>query len=220
MKKYLISILILIIITLLVLIFFKYNKCQKNSYNIDPNTNTINVQYPSTEYEKLNKEIKLYLDKQIYEFEKITLDKNKTNYYLIINHKEYNYKNYISYIFFLETYTRGVHPIHLIWTINYDTENNKIITIQDIVAKNPNIVNQLSTYSYDFLSKNKLFQNETVKEMLQDGTTPIEDNFKHFLLSKEGLIIYFERYQIAPYYYGDYYIKIPYNKLDLNIKNL
>ena len=52
--------------------------------------------------------------------------------------------------------------------------------------------------------------------MLKEGTLPTTDNFKNILFTDKGLIIYFERYQIAPYYYGDYNIIAPYE--DLNIK--
>ena len=59
--------------------------------------------------------------------------------------------------------------------------------------------------------------NSDVKEMLMDGTSPKTDNFKKIALTDEGIIIFFERYQIAPYYFGDYNILISYSKLNLNI---
>ena len=52
--------------------------------------------------------------------------------------------------------------------------------------------------------------------MLKEGTQPLTNNYKNILFTNEGLIIYFERYQIAPYYYGDYKITIPYKYLNLN----
>ena len=50
-----------------------------------------------------------------------------------------------------------------------------------------------------------------------DGTTPNKKNFTKLIFSNKGLILYFERYQIAPYYLGEYNITIPYNNLNINI---
>ena len=51
--------------------------------------------------------------------------------------------------------------------------------------------------------------------MLKEGTLPILNNYKNILFSDKGLIIYFERYQIAPYYFGDYSITVPYKLLNI-----
>ena len=45
--------------------------------------------------------------------------------------------------------------------------------------------------------------------MLKDGTAPTIDNFKNIVFSNNGLIIYFERYQIAPYYFGEIALTYP-----------
>lgn len=216
MKKY-ISFLIFIILTFIIMIFIFYFEKNKMYNNIKIDYNSIKVFYPSTSYEKLNKKIRKNIDAQLLEFKNITLSDYKTNYYLIINYKEYKYKNIISYIFFSESYIGGAHPIHLLWTINYDTNMNDFITIENLTKKNKNILNDLSEYSYDFISKKKEFKRENILEMLKDGTRPLESNFKNILFSRDGLILYFERYQIAPYYYGDYNILIPYGDICLNI---
>lgn len=216
MKKY-IFFLIFIILIFIAMIFQFYFEKNKIYNDISIDYNSIKIFYPSTSYEKLNKKIRKNIDSQLLEFKNITLSDYKTNYYLIINYKEYKYKNIISYIFFSESYTGGAHPIHLLWTINYDTNMNDFITIENLTKKNKNILNDLSEYSYDFISKKKEFKRENILEMLKDGTRPLESNFKNILFSQDGLILYFERYQIAPYYYGDYNLLIPYSEIDLNI---
>ena len=80
-----------------------------------------------------------------------------------------------------------------------------------------NLLIKLSNISREELLRNKVLSNSDVKEMLMDGTSPKTDNFKRLALTDEGIIIFFERYQIAPYYFGDYNILIPYSKLNLNI---
>lgn len=213
MKKYLIIIFLVILLSTITYLIIK-NK--RNKYNINHNDNNITINYPSTNYLKVNTIIKEYLDTNINSFKNITLDKAKTTYYLIINYKEYHYQNLISYIFFSESFTGGAHPIHLIKSFVYNIDTNSFITINTLIKSNPNILNKLSDYTYHTLSNKKIFQNQVVNNMLKEGTLPTTDNFKNILFTDKGLIIYFERYQIAPYYYGDYNIIVPYE--DLNIK--
>ena len=215
MKKNLIIIFLVILLSTITYLIIK-NK--RNKYNINHNDNNITINYPSTNYLKVNTIIKEYLDTSINNFKNITLDKTKTTYYLIINYKEYHYQNLISYIFFSESFTGGAHPIHLIKSFIYNIDTNSFITINTLIKNNSNILKELSNYTYKTLSNKKIFQNQVVNNMLKEGTLPTTDNFKNILFTDKGLIIYFERYQIAPYYYGDYNITIPYK--DLNLKKV
>lgn len=216
---YILFIIIILFATILVLIainhFLSYNK-QKIEI-IDPNVNTMKIVYPSTDFKKLNKEIKNFINGEIEDFEKITLNSNKTTYYLIINYQGFYKSSFISYVFFTESYTQGAHPIHLIHTICYDKENDKFITVDDLIKMNPSILQDMSKYTYDTFSNTNLYKRQELKDWLKEGTLSVKENFQNFLFSKEGLIIYFPRYQIGPYYYGDKNIVIPYNKLHLNI---
>ena len=176
---------------------------------INTNSNSIRINYPFTDYFLLNKKIREYIDFQTNNFKNLTLDKVKTNYYLIIDYKEYGYKDIISYVFFLETYDDGAHPNNLIWTINYDKKINKIITIKDLINSDPMILEKLSSFSYNVLSNDNAFKNSNILSMLKHGTAPTIDNFKNIVFSNNGLIIYFERYQIAPYYFGEIALTYP-----------
>lgn len=53
--------------------------------------------------------------------------------------------------------------------------------------------------------------------MLYEGTKPIKENFNNFIFSKNGLIIYFPQYQIAPYSQGEFNVIVPYNLLFKNM---
>ena len=54
---------------------------------INTNSNSIRINYPSTDYSLLNKKIREYIDFQTNNFKNFTLDKVKTNYYLIIDER-------------------------------------------------------------------------------------------------------------------------------------
>ena len=96
--------------------------------------------------------------------------------------------------------------------VSFDDER---LNSDDINYKD--ILNKLSIYSREYFSNNDMFNDKVVFDMMIDGTKSIKDNYKYFNITSDGLIIYFNRYQIAPYYYGDYSITIPYNYLDLSI---
>ena len=164
----------------------------------------ININYPVTEYKKLNKKINKKIDyyqnlffKEIKDSDIIIYD----YYTLFINYESYTYKNILSYVFFIEYFVGGAHPNHFIFTINYDTENNDFIT-------SINNIKEISDYCRKELIKDKRIVNTS---MLYDGTKPNKENFKNFVFTNNGYIFYFERYQVAPYSSGDISLIVPYN---------
>ena len=162
------------------------------------------------EYYKLNKVITENIN--------YYLKDNTDNYYfLYIDYKDYEYKEYISIVLYISYFTGGAHPNYEIKTINYNKNTNKFIDIDDLINRDKDILNKLSIYSREYFSNNDMFNDKVVFDMMIDGTKSIKDNYKYFNITSDGLIIYFNRYQIAPYYYGDYSITIPYNYLDLSI---
>lgn len=205
-----IALLFCVLFVILVLI---HNKgVNMNNYNIKEGNNSIKIDYPSTRYRELSKEIDKFIKNSIDDFYRDIMEYNRyTSNYIIINYKEYRYRNIVSYIFFTEVYYGGAHPSHLIWTVNYNIKLNKIIDINDLVKTNQKILDILSNYSYNVISKDKSFNNNNILDMLKTGTKPEAKNFKNILFTSRGLLIYFERYQIAPYYFGDYHILVPYH---------
>lgn len=198
-------------------VFNNINRAEEKITTKD-NKSEINITYPVTKYTFLNKEIASIINSYQKKFQEELKYITTNNYYTLnISYQKYKYKNYISVILFTEFYTGGAHPNHLIKTINYDTKINKIITIDDLIAKDKNIIDKLSILSREYLSKNKIFNDEIVKEMMLEGTKKKKENFSNFAFTDNGLMILFERYQIAPYYFGDYHIIVPYSKLNLNI---
>lgn len=178
----------------------------------------INAYYPYTSYDKLNKKIENKINREIESLKKMAQENNvmPNQYYTIdINYEHYAYKNYVSYVFYISTYTGGAHPNNIIWSIAYDIENGKIITIEDLIKENPNILKILSKESRTLLKQDKRFQDmdSVIEEMMIEGTREESANFKTFAFSEEGLILFFEQYQVAPYSYGSFEVIIPYSKI-------
>lgn len=176
--------------------------------------NEINVSYPRTKYPLLNDDITKKIKAIINEFinySKTELEYNFT-YTVDITYEEFTFNNYLSFVFYTSVYTGGAHPDNKIFTINYDILNNKIITIESILKENT--LKNLSTESRKILLQNKEIEKDKDSlSMLTEGTTPKKENFRNFIFTENGLIIYFEQYQIAPYYKGSFKVLIPYNKI-------
>ena len=175
--------------------------------SLDKKNLDINIKIPNTDNYKLNKIINNEVNKYKLEFIKNAKDsKLKTKYHLYIDYKEYKYGNYVSYVFFIEDFIGGAHPNHRIKSIVYDTLNNKVISIDDLISYNGNIINIISDYTRCILINNK----DIDVNMMYSGTSKVSDNFSNFVLTKEGLLIFFNRYQVEPYYKGEFEVLIPY----------
>lgn len=181
------------------------------------NNISLNINYPNTKYQTLNTEIDKILKKYINKFYQTDFKKEDFIYSLNINNQKYLYKNYISIIFFIDTFISNNHPNYYIETIVFNTKTNNFITIDDLINKNKIILNKLSLISYKYFFNLPAFKDKNIKEMLFLGTKPLKTNFNKFALSSDGLKIFFDRSQIAPYYYGSYDLVIPYNDLDLKM---
>ncbi len=188
------------------------SKTNNNEYKISEIRKNYKIQiyYPITEYKKLNNTITKQITSYLKEFKNnIKLSNIPINqyYHLIILYEKYEYKNYISFVFRIEDFTGGAHPNHRIYTIVYDTKENKIINIDDLINKNKNTLEILSEFSRNELKGNKKI---TDFSMLYEGTKKEKENFTNFVFSKEGLIIFFPQYQVAPYSQGEFNVIIPY----------
>lgn len=117
-----------------------------------------------------------------------------------------------------EWYMRGAaHPYHTIDTYIYDYQEGKLISIPSgLFIAGSNYLDVLSKLSQEdlFAQSNKGDEGYVYdKQMVEDGTKPTADNFSRILPSKDGLIIYFDEYQVAPYAAGPQQVVIPYAKL-------
>lgn len=198
MKKIYFSILIII-----VSLHFILTKEQAKYVNDEFVLETkISINIPNTRYVKVNEMINKKINKIKKDFEKNITNNNFT---LAIDCKEYKYYNYISYAFFIETYLGGAHPSHDLFTIVYDTENNKIIDINTLITYNSKTLKVFSAYS----RANLIYNSKIDMHMLLEGTTAKIDNFTNFVFDK-NIILFFKEYQIAPYSSGIITLDVPY----------
>lgn len=134
-------------------------------------------------------------------------------------------ENYISAIMRISAFSGGAHGYVVLYPINYDVVNKKVITIKDIMTGDANYLETLSTTSRaklyaklgtkvsqaDFKTVDEY--NSYVKDMIystiDDGTKPEEINFSNFTFDENQITIYFGEYQVASYVDGEQQITIP-----------
>lgn len=174
--------------------------------------NGIRISYPRTEYLKANMAFMELVRTYSEEFMRYAKEpiQEKFTYTLDISHDEYSYKDYLSFVFYISMYTGGAHPNNIIETITYDSKEDRLITIDDLVRENGSILAILSEESRKMLAKNP---NIADQAMMMEGTKPEKENFKLFAFTPTGLMIFFPQYQVAPYASGSFKVVVSYPAL-------
>ena len=173
----------------------------------------LEVFYPVTDYEVLNQQIQQMITNYIDDFEQsLSTDTihNDQMYSLMISYETYEYPPFVSYRFTIFMDTGGAHPNHFLWTVVFDQEEERIISIADLEKTYPAILSIFSRYSREILMDNPGIVNSS---MLFEGTKPTLENFSHFVFTSQGILIFFEHYQVAPYSSGEFQVLIPYEKI-------
>ena len=117
--------------------------------------------------------------------------------------------NILSINYQTEGYVAGMaHPYHLIYTVNYDLEAGKDITLSDLFLPNTDYLGALSKYCAAQLNTRNIdFQD------FSQGADPTADNYKNWNITPDGLMITFDEYQVAAYVAGPQTVTIPYSEL-------
>lgn len=143
------------------------------------------------------------------------------NYYLDIGFNvEYADNDLISLNFSNSTYTGGAHPNSSFFTLNYDLKNGRELKLADLFKSGTNYLQLLSAYSIKEL-QSRTDKGENLglaQDLWKDGAKPVAANFKSWNLTRKGLIISFNPYQVGPYAVGPQFVFVPYAKLKDNLK--
>jgi Protein of unknown function (DUF3298) len=122
-----------------------------------------------------------------------------------------------------------VHPYHKHETLNFDLQSGEVLSLADLfkparrpersegsrdsaeIATSPTAPRNeylqiFSDYSREVLSKKQL----SSKEMIRQGTEAKSENFKHWNLKPNGILITFDEYQVGPYVDGAQTVLIPF----------
>ena len=128
---------------------------------------------------------------------------------------------YLSLVIKIYYFSGGAHGSEEIHTFNYDMLQKKKIRIKDFFDSSEEALKSISKISAeDITSQLKSTgwkDDDTLKEMINQGTAPTFENFKNFNFDPQGLTIYFQRYQVAPGAAGSLTVRITKALLEQNL---
>lgn len=102
--------------------------------------------------------------------------------------------------------TGAAHPMTYSMTLTYDLKNDRRVELADLFQPGSAYLDMLSALCKADLQKQGML-------MFEEGTNPTADNFRSWTLTPEGLQVYFDPYQVAPYAAGPQRTLIPYADL-------
>jgi hypothetical protein len=104
----------------------------------------------------------------------------------------------------------AAHPNTATRTFNCDLRAGHVLSLQDLFSGGSGYLEVLSTAARAQLRADGLAVDE---QTLDEGTAPVVDNFKSFLLQGGALVVVFATYQVAPGAAGQPEISVPYDDL-------
>ena len=128
----------------------------------------------------------------------------------------------ISVQFDIGGYSAGAaHPNSYTDVINFDLRNGKQLKLSDLFKPGAKYLPALSSYCVQDLkkqSKKKGADGMLDDDWIQRGAGSDANNFRSWTITKNGLGINFDSYQVGPYAAGPQYVRVPYTALKEIIK--
>lgn len=122
----------------------------------------------------------------------------------------------------ISSYSAGAaHPNSFSEVLNFDLKNGKVLKLADLFLPGSKYLQTLATHCIQTLEKQA--KDEGTNGMLDDpwierGAAPDLKNYNSWTISKKGLDITFDSYQVAPYAAGPQQVSVPYSALKGIIK--
>ena len=104
-----------------------------------------------------------------------------------------------------ESYLGGPHGYAACYPVNFDTETGSVITVDDIFSDRKTLENALRNKLYELYSKDELSFLDDYLESVGSGEG-WQSNDYNFAILGEGVLFYFNPYDIAPYASGSQYV--------------
>ena len=127
----------------------------------------------------------------------------------------------ISVQFTEDSYSRGAaHGNQLTSVLNYDVKNGKKLALADLFNPKSNYLSVISAYCIKDLKLQGEKNKETMlsDDMIQSGASARADNYRAWAITRKGLWITFDPYQVAAYAAGPQFVLVPYSALKDIIK--
>ena len=111
-------------------------------------------------------------------------------------------------------YQGAAHPNSYSEVLNFDLKNGKQLKLSDLFKPGAKYLQAISAYCIGELKKQMKAPDGTVdNESIQSGAAPTAKNYQSWNITKRGLGINFDAYQVGPYAAGPQFVLVPYSNL-------
>jgi hypothetical protein len=119
----------------------------------------------------------------------------------------------ISILFSVGSYYQGAaHPNTFAEVVNYDLKNGKQLKLADLFKPGAKYLQAIANYCIADLKK-QAKDKGLLDEEIQNGAAPNPKNYQSWTITRKGLGINFDAYQVGPYAAGPQYVLVPYSSL-------
>lgn len=108
-------------------------------------------------------------------------------------------------------YQGAAHPNSYSEVLNYDLKNGKQLKLADLFKPGAKYLQAIASYCVAELKKDK--DKGLLDSVFEKGASPTADNYKSWTITRRGLGISFDPYQVGPYAAGPQYVVVPYATL-------
>ncbi len=119
----------------------------------------------------------------------------------------------VSISFDVGSYYQGAaHPNSYSEVLNYDLKNGKILKLADLFKPGAKFLPALSSHCIAELKKQSKASGDSLDDStINSGASPAPKNYQSWTITKKGLGITFDSYQVGPYAAGPQYVLVPYS---------
>jgi hypothetical protein len=118
-------------------------------------------------------------------------------------------------------YSRGAaHGNSSTTVLNYDVKSGKKLALADLFTAKSNYLSVISAYCIKALKDQAKKDKDSMldDDMMKSGASPRADNYRGWSITKKGLWITFDPYQVAAFAAGPQHVLVPYSALKDIIK--
>jgi len=196
----------------------------------------VDAEYPQIEgdarFDKLNREARSLVTKDVAAFktaetsepaspDNVLADEARESTLDIGYQIRFATDDLISVEFIESTYEAGAaHPNRSTTVLNYDVKGGRKLSLGDLFNPKANYLKTISDYCIKELKDRSKKDKDSMldDDMMKSGASARADNYKAWAITKKGLWITFDPYQVAAYAAGPQYVLVPYSALKDLIK--
>lgn len=120
----------------------------------------------------------------------------------------------ISIQFDVGSYYQGAaHPNSYTEVINYDLKNGKQLKLSDLFKPGAKYLQPIASYCIADLKKQQATEKGAAltESDIDTGAAPLSKNYESWTITRKGLGINFDAYQVGPYAAGPQFVMVPYS---------